>query len=542
MFVSCFGHVFDLRIVYDLKRWLRVGALVEDLTEVEIPLRINTEGDDVTRKKQMTERNKYRSVQSVFSRLTSELTDLSDDKFTAALAQSEVWWGSLRHGNVSFPQHSTQGVSRPDSDLPATQVAGLGIRGQDEDKDDVVHDTNDADESSISADEIPAGRKHATRTARTAKMAPQQSTERVVKLGMNPFNPRTPKSGRPRKNRAAHGAQRSADRKQYNKGAKLRAALRGDDVAHVEEFLNSKRPSLRELFSYSDTFEIRYRGHKNTKMALAKRVPDKICVPYRLPESIMRMTLDSIERTIPFGDTMDLSTQPDASAECWVVTIKGVGEFTQRQLMAMQYVWTMATACTNGMKCYSWLMSKVDTPFDDEKAAALAQKMLEAWPGERLCGFGDGFHMEWSHLFCARDKLLVPRQLHSSIYDNTCGKVLQQHYALPSAAGTDKDLVFMPLNIDGSHWVLDKRSYHNFLEELAEELVKKSLPRPYTIITVHSPVQKDGDNCGPFVCLYFWRRVFKEAGNDYLETGLLRRRWDLLRNIVEFSDSSKNSD
>ncbi|KAG7390163.1 hypothetical protein PHYPSEUDO_008617 [Phytophthora pseudosyringae] len=339
---------------------------------------------------------------SISARLTSELTGLSDDKFTAALAQLEVWWGNLRHGNVSFPQHSTQGVS-PDSDLPATQVAGLGIRGQDEDKDDVVHDTNDADESSISADEIPAGRKHAARTARTAKMAPQQSTERVVKLGMNPFNPWTPKSGRPRKNRAAHDAQRSADWKQYNKGAQLRAALGGDDVAHVEEFMKSKRPSLRELSSYLDTFEIRYRGHKNTKMAVAKRVPDKSCVPYRLPESIVRMALDSIERTTPFGDTMDLSTQPDASAECWLVTIKGVGESTQRQLMAMQYVWTMATACTNGMKCYSWLMSKVYTHLDDEKAAALAQRMFEAWPGERLCDVGDGFHMEWSHLFCARD-------------------------------------------------------------------------------------------------------------------------------------------
>ncbi|KAE9314366.1 hypothetical protein PR003_g19266 [Phytophthora rubi] len=45
-----------------------------------------------------------------------------------------------------------------------------------------------------------------------------------------------------------------------------------------------------------------------------------------------------MERAIPSGDIMDVSTPVDTDEECWVVEIDGVGEFTQRQLMAMQYM------------------------------------------------------------------------------------------------------------------------------------------------------------------------------------------------------------
>ncbi|KAG3148885.1 hypothetical protein PC128_g23499 [Phytophthora cactorum] len=98
----------------------------------------------------------------------------------------------------------------------------------------------------------------------------------------------------------------------------------------------------------------------------------------------------------------------------------------------------------------------------------------------------------------------------------------------------------MPMNINGNHWVclivdkaratiysydsFDKRANQNPQAEVADELIKKSLPKAYQIVAVHSPIQKDGYNCGLFVCLYFWRRLCKEAGNDYITNGLLRRR------------------
>ncbi|ETI50549.1 hypothetical protein F441_05942 [Phytophthora nicotianae CJ01A1] len=88
----------------------------------------------------------------------------------------------------------------------------------------------------------------------------------------------------------------------------------------------------------------------------------------------------------------------------------------------------------------------------------------------------------------------------------------------------------------------NKRANHNLLAELADELVKKSLPQGYSITPIHNPIQKDGYNCGLFICLYFWRRFWKEAGSDYTETGLVRRRWDVMHLIVEFSDGSKEKE
>ncbi|KAG1711904.1 hypothetical protein DVH05_009145 [Phytophthora capsici] len=109
------------------------------------------------------------------------------------------------------------------------------------------------------------------------------------------------------------------------------------------------------------------------------------------------------------------------------------------------------------------------------------------------------------------------------------------------------------MNLNGTHWVclvvdkirttihtydsFDKKATQNLLGELAEELNEKCFPEKHKIVAVHSPIQKDGYNCGLFVCLYFWRRLFKDAGNDYTPTGLQRRRWDGFCSVVGFSDS-----
>ncbi|KAL3660466.1 hypothetical protein V7S43_014614 [Phytophthora oleae] len=89
---------------------------------------------------------------------------------------------------------------------------------------------------------------------------------------------------------------------------------------------------------------------------------------------------------------------------------------------------------------------------------------------------------------------------------------------------------------------MDKRANNKLLTELAKELVKTSLPGAYSITPVHSLIQKDGDSCGLFICLIFWRRFLKEAGNDYTSAGLLRRRWNILKCILDFSDESKGKE
>ncbi|KAF1793328.1 hypothetical protein GQ600_16483 [Phytophthora cactorum] len=69
--------------------------------------------------------------------------------------------------------------------------------------------------------------------------------------------------------------------------------------------------------------------------------------------------------------------------------------------------------------------------------------------------------------------------------------------------------------------------YHNLLEEIGETREKEST------------AAKDGDNCGLFICLFYWRRVFKEAGKITPKVGFFVAL-DLLRIVVDFSDSNKS--
>ncbi|KAG6941380.1 hypothetical protein JG687_00019687, partial [Phytophthora cactorum] len=118
---------------------------------------------------------------------------------------------------------------------------------------------------------------------------------------------------------------------------------------------------------------------------------------------------------------------------------------------------------------------------------------------------------------------------------------------LSLVAGAPEEYVSMPLNIKSSHWAclvldsarktiycynsMDKRSHHNLLEE-----------HRYQITSVHSPLQNDGYNCGLFVCLFFWCRLVNEVGSDYSESGWMRRRWNILRMIVQATMDKDSKD
>ncbi|KAF1789975.1 hypothetical protein GQ600_21616 [Phytophthora cactorum] len=123
---------------------------------------------------------------------------------------------------------------------------------------------------------------------------------------------------------------RNQNRKQYNRGSKLGNAVRGDDIVKVEEFLKTSMPPLVELSSFLTIFEIRCRGHRE-KMTVEKRLPDSSCEPFRLSES----------KTIPLNEPIDLTKSQSATEVCWVITIDGIGEFTHRQIMAMQFNWSL---------------------------------------------------------------------------------------------------------------------------------------------------------------------------------------------------------
>jgi len=44
-------------------------------------------------------------------------------------------------------------------------------------------------------------------------------------------------------------------------------------------------------------------------------------------------------------------------------------------------------------------MSAVDEQSEYEAAGALAKRLYEAWPFERFQGFGEGIHVDWTHLY-----------------------------------------------------------------------------------------------------------------------------------------------
>ncbi|KAG7375677.1 hypothetical protein PHYPSEUDO_015624 [Phytophthora pseudosyringae] len=151
------------------KRWLRVGALEEELVTVDVPLRISTGSDEIKRKRQLTERKKYKSAQDVFSRISSDPTDLPDEKFQSALDNLENWWSHLRDGDVTMDVVSGD----EDKHLMATQPK--------ETKDDTFEEK-----------------------VENQHVDPQSDSDKTaeVKQAIKPFNLRR-RVGRPRKNRAA---------------------------------------------------------------------------------------------------------------------------------------------------------------------------------------------------------------------------------------------------------------------------------------------------------------------------------------------------
>ncbi|KAE9061638.1 hypothetical protein PF010_g29743, partial [Phytophthora fragariae] len=84
----------------------------------------------------MTERDKYKHAQDVFSRISTELTDFPDAKFKTAMQNLETWWNNLRQGSLSLPVPPSQGES--DAELAPTQLAAATLVDEEE-KDEHVH-------------------------------------------------------------------------------------------------------------------------------------------------------------------------------------------------------------------------------------------------------------------------------------------------------------------------------------------------------------------------------------------------------------------
>ncbi|KAG6949364.1 hypothetical protein JG688_00014661 [Phytophthora aleatoria] len=172
------------------------------------------------------EREKYRCAQDVCGRITAEISDLPVKTFRCALDYLERWCKKLRQGDLSTAIWSDENNNDEEKNLPATQKA------------DELEEKNQ--------------KQHGDSNPSEKRPEPTASSGPAIK----PFNPRR-RVGRPRKDKAAANAKESRERKEYNKGSKLRNAVRGDDVASVEEFLKARQQPLIDLSSFHNTFEVR---------------------------------------------------------------------------------------------------------------------------------------------------------------------------------------------------------------------------------------------------------------------------------------------
>ncbi|KAF1773522.1 hypothetical protein GQ600_11587 [Phytophthora cactorum] len=289
----------------------------------------------------MTEQVKYTVAPSTFSRISTELSDLPDDKCKAAIDILENWRSYLQRGDVTMelPEMS----ENADEEMHPTQVDVQATAFDEEGKDGNVH-------VSITRDD-------------TAHTQPKTQVSTKKKVNVRPFNPRT-RVGRSRKDRAVEAAQRSS---------KLKGALRVDDVVDVAEFIKSCEPPPSDLASFLSTFEVRHLKYQHKQLAAAWRVPEATIIPYRLPEGLIPEGLQMIQCKTSPGEVIDLSTPVDATSECWALTVDGIGDFSQRQLMGIQYVSSLVHTSVQGMKCYSWLMNIVDDQISHDETAILAK-------------------------------------------------------------------------------------------------------------------------------------------------------------------------
>ncbi|KAE9020894.1 hypothetical protein PR003_g12922 [Phytophthora rubi] len=168
----------------------------------------------------MTEKDKIKRAQNVLGCISSELTELTDDRFEHAIGNLEAWWDGLRQGKTDV---ATEDAADDGSQVELTQVGSNAEAGEEE-NDGIIHGGS-----------------------------PQTEPPKV-----KPFNARAPKVGRPRLVRVDANNKRHAEQKSYIQGKTLRKALRGEDVMEVAQYIRTYKPGLEQLQSVLDTFEVRF--------------------------------------------------------------------------------------------------------------------------------------------------------------------------------------------------------------------------------------------------------------------------------------------
>ncbi|POM74414.1 SUMO protease [Phytophthora palmivora] len=332
-----------------------------------------------------------------------------------------------------------------------------------------------------------------------------------------------------------------------------RSSLRVEGDLHYVPVMKKKHASWENFDEYLKKYGKKYSTKMVIKETLSTELRNK-----RIMKQKQFIALEAVrEATKTRVENVDELT--DNNAEQVVVTIEGAGEFSETTLKSMDYLGNLVCTC-----------GKSDQNVDGEsEPLTVAKDIYSTWPHQPLIGFG--FMVEWANLYCAREE-----SWYNDVIIEAFGRTLQAKYCnnktlflpsvrLPDTNNKDRrvpqatrtaletateDFVFMPINLNSSHWAcivvdnvrgrihcydsVDKRTHLRLLEDIAHEIQATALTG-FTQVTQHSPTQKDSDSCGLFVCLYFWKRLWKEAESNYTNSGLRLKRWEILQSIVSFS-------
>ncbi|POM71359.1 LOW QUALITY PROTEIN: hypothetical protein PHPALM_12084 [Phytophthora palmivora] len=534
MYRKHIGNVLTIPYASIPSRWLRSGLADVEIPSVDMPLRILTKSDEISRKKQMTEKDKFNRAQDVLGRISSELVEFADDKFEDAMENLEAWWNCLRHGSTNVTA-TDECAARKSSIRRLRQMIKIK-------KDEKKNRYTEAQQVSTN---LPSS----------------YSTKELRKLVVQVLiAPKWIQS-------VMHNEKHTIKATKY--------ALRSKDVVEVAKYIQEHKPPLGELQSFLEIFEVSFKRHTKKTMTVETREPPPQIMPFRLPASLVKIALEAVrEATKTRVENVDELT--DDNAEQVVVTIEGAREFSETTLKSMGYLGNLVSTCKQVMQCYSWLMSliepmvslkggKSDQNVDGEsEPLTVAKDIYSTWPHQPLIGFG--FMVEWANLYCVREESWYNDVIIEAFAKYCNNKTFflpsvrlpdtnNKDRRVPQATRTaletaTEDFVFMPINLNSSHWAcivvdnvrgrihcydsVDKRTHLRLLKDIAHEIQATALTG-FTQVTQHSPTQKDSDSCGLFVCLYFWKRLWKEAGSNYTNSGLRLKRWEILQSIVSFS-------
>lgn len=107
-------------------------------------------------------------------------------------------------------------------------------------------------------------------------------------------------------------------------------------------------------------------------------------------------------------------------------------------------------------------------------------------------------------------------------------------------------IVVVPVNFERLHWcciIIDNNKskisfydsmecFKSALEKISFQLISDVLPK-FEVVSINSPLQHDGWNCGVFVCCKLWRYVDDSIRNDVSTShSFTRRRFDIAQFVL----------